>query len=67
MNEVTLQETEDGELFFQLPDDMIERLGWTEGCELEFSICEEIEKPVEEAVEGGYEVGALSGSLSLLL
>ena len=41
MNEVTLQETEDGELFFQLPDDMIERLGWTEGCELEFSICED--------------------------
>ena len=34
---------------------------------VEFSICEEIEKPVEEAVEGGYEVGALSGSLSLLL
>ena len=32
---------------------------------VEFSICEEIEKPVEEAVEGGYEVGALSGSLSL--
>lgn len=41
MNEVTLQETEEGELFFQLPDDMIERLGWTEGCELEFSICED--------------------------
>lgn len=28
---------------------------------VEFSICEEIEKPVEEAVEGGYEVGAHSG------
>ena len=38
MNEVTLEETEDGELFFQLPDDMIERLGWTEGCELQFQI-----------------------------
>lgn len=41
MNEVTLEETESGELFFQLPDDMIERLGWTEGCELEFVIYED--------------------------
>ncbi len=38
MNEVLLEETEAGELFFKLPDEMIERLGWTEGCNLEFVI-----------------------------
>ena len=41
MNEVTVQESENGELFFQLPDDMIERLGWDIGCELEFVIYED--------------------------
>lgn len=41
MNEVTIEESEDGELFFQLPEDMIERLGWTTGCELEFVIYED--------------------------
>jgi hypothetical protein len=40
MNEVTIEETEDGELFFQLPDEQIERLGWVEGTELEFIIGE---------------------------
>ena len=40
-NEVILETTGDGELFFQLPDEIIERLGWTEGCELEFVIYEE--------------------------
>lgn len=41
MNEVTIEESEDGELFFKLPEDMIERLGWDVGCELEFVIYED--------------------------
>ena len=34
MNELKLQETEDGELFFNIPDDVLERLGWEEGDEI---------------------------------
>ena len=41
MNEVVLEQTDEGELYFQLPDEIIERLGWNEGCELEFCICED--------------------------
>ena len=36
MNELKLQETEDGELFFSIPDDILERLGWEEGDEIKF-------------------------------
>ena len=36
MNELKLQETEDGELFFNIPDDVLERLGWKEGDEIKF-------------------------------
>ena len=36
MNELKLQETEDGDLFFNIPDDILERLGWKEGDEIKF-------------------------------
>ena len=36
MNELKLQETDDGELFFNIPDDVLERLGWKEGDEIKF-------------------------------
>lgn len=36
MNELKLQETDDGELFFNIPDDILERLGWEEGDEIKF-------------------------------
>jgi len=36
MNELKLQETDDGELFFNIPDDVLERLGWEEGDEIKF-------------------------------
>lgn len=36
MNELNLQETEDGDLFFNIPDDILERLGWEEGDEIKF-------------------------------
>jgi len=36
MNELKLQETEDGELFFNIPDDILDRLGWEEGDEIKF-------------------------------
>jgi len=35
-NELKLQETKDGELFFKIPDDVLERLGWEEGDEIKF-------------------------------
>jgi bifunctional DNA-binding transcriptional regulator/antitoxin component of YhaV-PrlF toxin-antitoxin module len=35
-NELKLQETDDGELFFIIPDDILERLAWEEGDEIEF-------------------------------
>jgi len=41
MSEVILESTGEGELFFQLPDEIIEKLGWVEGCDLEFIIGEE--------------------------
>jgi bifunctional DNA-binding transcriptional regulator/antitoxin component of YhaV-PrlF toxin-antitoxin module len=41
MQEVILEQTDEGELFFQLPDEIIESLGWTEGDDLEFIIGEE--------------------------
>ena len=41
MQEVILESTGEGELFLQLPDDIIEQLGWVEGCDLEFIIGEE--------------------------
>jgi len=36
MSELKLQETEDGDLFFNIPDDILERLGWEEGDEIKF-------------------------------
>jgi len=35
-NELKLKETEDGELFFNIPDDVLEKLGWKEGDEIKF-------------------------------
>ena len=35
-NELKLKETEDGDLFFNIPDDVLERLGWKEGDEIKF-------------------------------
>ena len=34
--EIELQETTEGELFFRIPDDALERLGWKEGDDLKF-------------------------------
>lgn len=34
--EVILKETTDGDLFFTIPDDVLERLGWGEGDDLKF-------------------------------
>lgn len=36
MNELKLQETDDGELFFNIPDDVLNRLGWEEGDDIKF-------------------------------
>ena len=36
MNELKLQETDDGELFFNIPDDVLDRLGWEEGDDIKF-------------------------------
>jgi bifunctional DNA-binding transcriptional regulator/antitoxin component of YhaV-PrlF toxin-antitoxin module len=34
MNELKLQETQDGDLFFAIPDDVLDRLDWTEGDDI---------------------------------
>lgn len=34
--EIILKETADGDLFFTIPDEMLERLGWKEGDDLKF-------------------------------
>ena len=34
--EIELKETAEGELFFRIPDDALERLGWKEGDDLKF-------------------------------
>ena len=34
--EVLLKETTDGDLFFTIPDEMLNRLGWKEGDDLKF-------------------------------
>jgi len=34
--EVQLKETTDGDLFFNIPDNILERLGWEEGDEIKF-------------------------------
>lgn len=34
--EIILKETSDGDLFFTIPDEMLERLGWEEGDDLKF-------------------------------
>ena len=41
MNEpttVTLQETNDGELFFEIPDELFDALGWDEGTVLDWTV-----------------------------
>jgi hypothetical protein len=35
---VELQELEDGELFFEIPDSVWEQLGWTEGTVLDWTV-----------------------------
>jgi len=34
--ELVLNETPEGDLFFQIPDDVLERLDWQEGDDIEF-------------------------------
>ena len=34
--EIILKETSDGDLFFTIPDEMLNRLGWKEGDDLKF-------------------------------
>lgn len=34
--QIILKETTDGDLFFTIPDEMLERLGWQEGDDLKF-------------------------------
>ena len=34
--EVLLKETADGDLYFNIPDEMLNRLGWKEGDDLKF-------------------------------
>jgi bifunctional DNA-binding transcriptional regulator/antitoxin component of YhaV-PrlF toxin-antitoxin module len=34
--EIELKETDNGELFFRIPEEMLERLGWKEGDDLKF-------------------------------
>lgn len=34
--EIMLKETADGDLFFTIPDEVLERLGWKEGDDLKF-------------------------------
>ena len=34
--EIILKETTNGDLFFTIPDDVLERLGWKEGDDLKF-------------------------------
>jgi bifunctional DNA-binding transcriptional regulator/antitoxin component of YhaV-PrlF toxin-antitoxin module len=36
MNQLQVKENADGELFFNIPDDVLERLGWEEGDGIEF-------------------------------
>lgn len=36
VGKIPVKETPDGELFFELPDDLLDRLGWEEGDELKF-------------------------------
>ena len=43
MNQLQVKENADGELFFNIPDDVLERLGWEEGDGIEFEDQGEIE------------------------
>jgi len=36
IGELPVKETDDGELFFELPDDLLNQLGWKEGDDLKF-------------------------------
>lgn len=38
---VQVQETDEGELFFTIPDEMLDRLGWQEGDDLSFNVCDD--------------------------
>ena len=35
---LTLEETEDGDLWFELPDELLDTLGWDDGTLLEFTV-----------------------------
>lgn len=35
--ELQVEENDDGELYFQIPDDVLERLDWKEGDEIKFT------------------------------
>ena len=36
IGELTVKENADGELYFRIPDDLLDRLGWVEGDEVKF-------------------------------
>ena len=36
VGELKVEETADGELYFRIPDEMLDRLGWVEGDEVKF-------------------------------
>ena len=37
VSELEVKESFDGELYFRLPDDLLDRLGWEEGDEIKFT------------------------------
>jgi bifunctional DNA-binding transcriptional regulator/antitoxin component of YhaV-PrlF toxin-antitoxin module len=37
VSELEIKENADGELYFNIPDDVLNRLGWEEGDEIKFS------------------------------
>ena len=54
VSELEVKESFDGELYFRLPDDLLNRLGWKEGDELKFIPQDEafiIKKVKHETIE----------------
>jgi bifunctional DNA-binding transcriptional regulator/antitoxin component of YhaV-PrlF toxin-antitoxin module len=37
MNELEIKQNSDGDLYFTLPDDLLKRLNWEEGDDLDFT------------------------------
>lgn len=37
IGELQVKESHDGELYFRIPDDLLDRLGWEEGDDIEFT------------------------------